>query len=176
MLSESNLLILDEPTNHLDVDAREALVRALNEYKGAVLLVSHDRHMVETTADRLVLVDDGTAREFDGSLDEYVQLILAGDSKPAEPKRKKETPKAAAERREAEKAAKKRARDAEAELASLTAERSAVDQAMADPAAAAPALAKLTMTELIKRRADLETRIERLESEWMAASEALEAA
>jgi ATP-binding cassette, subfamily F, member 3 len=171
-----HLLILDEPTNHLDVDAREALVRALNEYKGAVLLVSHDRHMVETTADRLVLVHDGTAREFDGSLDDYVQLILAGDGKPVEPKRKKETPRAAAERREAEKAAKKRARDAEAELASLTAERSAVDQAMAEPAAAAPALAKLTMTELIKRRSDLQSRIERLESEWLAASEALEAA
>ena len=59
-----HLLILDEPTNHLDVDAREALVQALNDYKGAVLIVSHDRHMVELTADRLVLVDDGTAREF----------------------------------------------------------------------------------------------------------------
>ncbi len=171
-----HLLILDEPTNHLDVDAREALVRALNEYKGAVLLVSHDRHMVETTADRLVLVDDGTARDYDGSLDDYVAMILSGDAKPAEPKRKKETPKAAAERREAEKLAKKRARDAESELAKLTAERSAVDQAMFDPGTATPTLAKLTMTELMKRRADLAARIEAAEALWMEASEALEAA
>ncbi len=77
-----HLLILDEPTNHLDVDAREALVRALNDYEGAVVLVSHDRHMVEATADRLVLVDRGTAKEFAGSLDDYTDLIL-GRAKPA---------------------------------------------------------------------------------------------
>ena len=71
-----HLLILDEPTNHLDVDAREALVRALNDYEGAVVLVSHDRHMVEATADRLVLVDRGTAKEFAGSLDDYTDFIL----------------------------------------------------------------------------------------------------
>src|SRR3546814_1070130 len=65
-----HLLILDEPTNHFDVDAREALVQALNDYTGAVLMVSHDRHMLEMTADRLVLVDHGTAREFDGSRSE----------------------------------------------------------------------------------------------------------
>jgi len=169
-----HLLILDEPTNHLDVDAREALVRALNEYKGAVLLVSHDRHMVETTADRLVLVDDGTARDFDGSLDDYVAMILAGGDKPVEPKAKKAGRTAAD--RDADKAAKKRARDAEAELAKLTAERSAVDQAMADPKRATPRLARLTMTDLLKRRADLDGRIETAETLWMEASEALEAA
>src|SRR3546814_14528858 len=75
-----HLLILDEPTNHLDVDAREALVQALNDYTGAVLMVSHDRHMLEMTADRLVLVDHGTAREFDGSLDDYYAQVRAGDS------------------------------------------------------------------------------------------------
>jgi ATP-binding cassette subfamily F protein 3 len=62
-----HMLILDEPTNHLDVDAREALIQALNAYNGAVLIVSHDRHMLEMTADRLVLVDGGTAKDFDGS-------------------------------------------------------------------------------------------------------------
>ncbi|MEP6869171.1 MAG: ABC-F family ATP-binding cassette domain-containing protein, partial [Novosphingobium sp.] len=64
-----HLLILDEPTNHLDVDAREALVQALNSYEGAVILISHDRHMVELTADRLVLVDNGTAKDYDGSME-----------------------------------------------------------------------------------------------------------
>src|SRR3546814_5048838 len=72
----SDLLILDEPTNHLDVDAREALVQALGGFDGAVLLVSHDRHMPELTADRLILVDDGTACEYDGSMDDYVDMIL----------------------------------------------------------------------------------------------------
>src|SRR5918993_4432953 len=71
-----HLLILDEPTNHLDVDAREALVQALNDYRGAVVLVSHDRHMLELTTDRLVLVDGGTAREYSGSLDDYTDMIL----------------------------------------------------------------------------------------------------
>src|SRR5215213_9531695 len=71
-----HLLILDEPTNHLDVDAREALVQALNEYEGAVILISHDRHMVELTADRLVLVDDGTAAEYPGSIEDYIDFVL----------------------------------------------------------------------------------------------------
>ena len=69
-----HLLILDEPTNHLDVDAREALVRALAGYTGAVVIVSHDRHMIEASADRLVLVDKGLASDFDGTLDDYLQL------------------------------------------------------------------------------------------------------
>ncbi|MEH3121877.1 MAG: ABC-F family ATP-binding cassette domain-containing protein [Sphingomonas phyllosphaerae] len=172
-----HLLILDEPTNHLDVDAREALVQALNAYTGAVLLVSHDRHMVELSADRLVLVDNGTAKEFDGSLDDYIAFVLAGDGKGADkPKGTKQDRKAAAAARENDKALKKEARDAEAELAKLTAERAAVDQAMFDPSKAEAKLAKLTMTELMKRRADLNDRIEAAEARWMTASEALEAA
>ncbi|WP_394647788.1 ABC-F family ATP-binding cassette domain-containing protein [uncultured Sphingomonas sp.] len=172
-----HLLILDEPTNHLDVDAREALVQALNAYTGAVLLVSHDRHMVELSADRLVLVDNGTAKEFDGSLDDYIAFVLAGDGKGADkPKGSKQDRKAAAAARENDKALKKEARDAEAELAKLTAERAAVDQAMFDPSKAEATLAKLTMTELMKRRADLSERIEASEARWMAASEALETA
>src|SRR3546814_7310564 len=66
-----HLLILDEPTNHLDVDSREALVQALNSYSGAVVIVSHDRHMIELVADRLVLVDGGLAQEFNGTLEDY---------------------------------------------------------------------------------------------------------
>src|SRR3546814_20260581 len=70
-----HLLILDEPTNHLDVDPREALVQALNGFDGAVLLVSHARHMLELSADRLVLVDGGTARAFDRSTDDYFSFF-----------------------------------------------------------------------------------------------------
>ena len=71
-----HILILDEPTNHLDVDAREALVEALTEFGGAVVVVSHDRHLLGLIADGLVLVDGGTAKEFDGSLDDYRDMVL----------------------------------------------------------------------------------------------------
>jgi ATP-binding cassette subfamily F protein 3 len=71
-----HILILDEPTNHLDVDTREALVQALSEYGGAVVMVSHDRHLLELTADRLVLVSDGTVKEFSGDLDDYRDVLL----------------------------------------------------------------------------------------------------
>jgi len=178
-----HMLILDEPTNHLDVDAREALVQALNDYSGAVVIVSHDRHMLEMTADRLVLVDGGTAREFDGSIDDYIAFVLAKD--PAGERggkggagkgvNKKDQRKAAAEAREKGQELRKRAKAAEAELARLTEQRSAVDQAMFDPATATGSLARLTMTELMKHRAEIETRIELAEAAWLQANEALEA-
>lgn len=174
-----HMLILDEPTNHLDVDAREALIQALNAYTGCVVVVSHDRHMLETTADRLVLVDGGTARDFDGSLDDYIALVLGGGSKADKAERKankKEDRRAAAEARERAQAKRKEAQAAEREVAKLTAERTAVDQAMFAPAEAPPALAKLTMTELMKRRAELNAQIEVAEVRWMEASEALETA
>ena len=72
----ANLLILDEPTNHLDIDSREALVRALAEFSGAVILISHDRHLVEASVDRLWLVAEGTVRTYDGDLDEYRRSVL----------------------------------------------------------------------------------------------------
>ncbi|WP_088311250.1 ABC-F family ATP-binding cassette domain-containing protein [Novosphingobium sp. B 225] len=176
-----HMLILDEPTNHLDVDAREALVQALNDYSGAVVIVSHDRHMLEMTADRLVLVDGGTAKDFDGSIDDYIAFVLARDPAPvrkddaARGINKKDQRKANAEARERGQALRKAARSAEAELERLTSERSAIDQAMFDPAKAAPSLSKLTMTDLMKRRADLESRIEAAELAWLEASEAFEA-
>ena len=80
-----HLLILDEPTNHLDVDTREALVQALAAYEGAVILVSHDRHMTEAVADRLLLVADGQAKEYAGSVDDYTDMILGRKPKDAKP-------------------------------------------------------------------------------------------
>ena len=156
------MLILDEPTNHLDVDAREALVQALNDYAGAVVIVSHDRHMLELTADRLVLVDDGTAREFTGSLDDYIALILGRDGGSDKPTKKKG--KAA---RDENQALRQRAKEAEAKLANLNDERDAVDRQMTEPG-------RTSMGELMKRRSALDARIEEAEAEWLAASEALE--
>ena len=87
-LDAPQLLILDEPTNHLDIDSREALVEAVNEFPGAVIVISHDRHLVELVADRLWLVDDGRVRPYDGDLDDYRRLLLetsrrAGRSRPS---------------------------------------------------------------------------------------------
>jgi ATP-binding cassette subfamily F protein 3 len=173
-----HLLILDEPTNHLDVDAREALIQALNAYSGAVVIVSHDRHMLEMTADRLVLVDGGTASDYDGSLDDYIALVLAGDpaaqSKSEAKASRKDSRRAAAEAREKSQALRRQVKDAEAELAKLAAQRSALERAMFDPASAEPALAKLTMGDLMKRRGETERKIAAIEAAWIDASEKLE--
>ncbi|WP_448658594.1 ABC-F family ATP-binding cassette domain-containing protein [Sphingomonas sp. CJ99] len=170
-----HLLILDEPTNHLDVDAREALIQALNAYTGAVLLVSHDRHMLETTADRLVLVDQGMAREFDGTLDDYIAHVLGQSAaEKASKKDKKADRKAAAEAREKEAELKKQAKAAEAEVTKLTAEKQALDHAMFAPAEAQASLAKLPMSELMKRHADVVARLEAAEARWLELGEALE--
>src|SRR4051812_27509091 len=74
--SGPHLTILDEPTNHLDIDSRSALIEAINSYPGAVILVSHDRHLIEACADRLLLVANGRAVPFDGDLDDYQKLVL----------------------------------------------------------------------------------------------------
>ena len=75
--SGPHLAMLDEPTNHLDIDSRSALIAAINAYPGAVILVSHDRHLIEACADRLLLVANGQVVPFDGDLDDYQQLVLA---------------------------------------------------------------------------------------------------
>ncbi|MSP20919.1 MAG: ABC-F family ATP-binding cassette domain-containing protein [Alphaproteobacteria bacterium] len=81
-LDKPNMLILDEPTNHLDIDARGELLKALNDFEGAVILVSHDRRLLESTADRFLLVADGRVTPFEGDLDEYHRFLLSGDSTP----------------------------------------------------------------------------------------------
>ena len=171
-----HLLILDEPTNHLDVDAREALVQALNGYDGAVILISHDRHMIELTADRLVLVDGGAATEYAGSIDDYIDFVL-GRNQPkgeAKPKQSKGDRKAGAKAREEARALKKAAAEAEAASLRLAAECSAIDRAMFDPGSADPALASLPMSELSQRRARIAAELQAAELRWIEASEQLE--
>jgi ATP-binding cassette subfamily F protein 3 len=171
-----HLLILDEPTNHLDVDAREALVQALNGYNGAVILVSHDRHMVELTADRLVLVDDGRATDYPGSMGDYIDFVL-GRNQPkadAKPKQSKKDRKAAAKERDQARDLKQKAKAAEAESARLQADCKAIDHAMFDPAAAPPELAALTMGELAQRRARVADALAAAEARWLEVSEQLE--
>ncbi|WP_411291329.1 ABC-F family ATP-binding cassette domain-containing protein [Sphingorhabdus sp.] len=171
-----HMLILDEPTNHLDVDAREALVQALNEYEGTVVLVSHDRHMLELTADRLVLVDNGTATEFTGTIEDYTDFILGkGPAKEKLSKAdRKEDKKAQAAAREAQAKLKRDVSDAEADLAKFEVVLSAIDRAMFDPASAANEYKDLTMGELSQRRGKIVAAQEAAEARWVAASEALE--
>jgi ATP-binding cassette subfamily F protein 3 len=76
------MLILDEPTNHLDIDSRDALVDALNEYNGAVLIISHDRHLIESTVDKLWIAQNGTVEEFDEDIDSYQRMLTSGKDKP----------------------------------------------------------------------------------------------
>lgn len=176
-----NMLILDEPTNHLDVDSREALVQALNEYQGAVVVVSHDRHMIELVADRLVLVDGGTAKEYGGTLEDYTDFILGksgGVSDAGEKMSKgdrKAQKQAQAQAREQGKSLREAVTKAEKALAALTAHRARIERAMFDPTTAGPEEAKLTMGELMRKRGEIEKQMEVAEAEWMAASEALEA-
>ncbi|WP_353206280.1 ABC-F family ATP-binding cassette domain-containing protein [Sphingorhabdus sp.] len=171
-----HMLILDEPTNHLDVDAREALVQALNEYEGTVVLVSHDRHMLELTADRLVLVDGGTATEFSGTIEDYTDFILGkGPAKEKASKAdRKDDKKTAAAAREAQAKLKRDVSDAEADLAKLEVVLSAIDRAMFDPASAANEYKNLTMGELSQRRSKIIAAQEAAEARWVAAGEALE--
>jgi len=170
-----HMLILDEPTNHLDVDAREALVQALNAYDGAVILVSHDRHMVELTADRLVLVDNGTAREYDGSMEDYIAFVLAGDPAAAEAKGKtKAKDKAADAAREQANALRKRAHEAEALVAKLTRQRDAIDRAIADPSVAEPWLARMNPHARAKEHATVSKKLEAAEAVWFEISKSLE--
>lgn len=178
-----HILILDEPTNHLDVDARESLVQALNAFDGAVVVVSHDRHLLEMTADRLILIDEGTAREFDGSLDDYRDHLLGrGQAKarkdaPKEKRgNKKEARRAAVEARERTKGLRARARKAEQEMSKLTDQRSAIDRAMFDPDSAEAPYKDKAMTDLMKTRGEIEKKLGAAEAAWLEASEALETA
>jgi len=178
-----HMLILDEPTNHLDVDAREALVQALNSYSGAVVVVSHDRHMLELTADRLVLVDAGTATEYAGSLDDYTDMILGrngaggGDAAKDAPRgNRKDGRRAAAEARERGQKLRKAAQSAEQEMAKLEARRTELERAMFDPSKAAPADAALAMSDLMKRHAETLAALAAAEARWLEASEKMEEA
>jgi ATP-binding cassette subfamily F protein 3 len=172
-----HILILDEPTNHLDVDARDALVKALTQFGGAVVVVSHDRHLLGLIADRLVLVDNGTAKEFDGSLDDYRDLVL-GEKRTEERARsspqadRKEARRLAAEASELAKAARKLAATAEAELKLLWKRRDEIDAALASP----QSNGGKPVGELLKARAEVERQVVAAEQRWLEASEAAEQA
>ncbi|KPM24826.1 glycosyl transferase family 1 [Citromicrobium sp. RCC1885] len=171
-----HLLILDEPTNHLDVDAREALVQALNDYSGAVILISHDRHMVELTADRLMLVDGGTAKEYSGSMDDYIDFVM-GRNQPKQPSGSgaaKPAPANPGKTRAKARFLKSELASAEKAMTKLEASLSQIDEAMCDPASAPAHLADIAMDDLLIRRAEVSERLAKAEAEWLALGEQIE--
>jgi len=176
-----HLLILDEPTNHLDIDSRRALLDALNEYEGAVILITHDRSLMELVADRLWLAADGTIAPFDGDMDDYARFVLDRarmaaraptqvrevEAKPVEapaPPPRAKVPTGTARRR---------AENAEAALARAMEELARIDSALTDPSVFASDPAKAA--ELGRRRDAAEATVEAAETEWLAAQEAYEA-
>ena len=166
------LLLLDEPTNHLDIESREVLVQAINEFPGAVVLVSHDEHLIELIADRLWLVANGTVRPFAGDLEDYRRLVIerggSGEGVRSNgPNSRREARRLAAERRRELDPLRQQARLAEKTVARLTKERDALDRSLAQGNGLSPA-------EALKRRAELVRLIERAETEWLTAAEAIE--
>ncbi len=171
------LLILDEPTNHLDIDARDALVKALGDFEGAVLLITHDPHLVELVADRLWLVGDGTVKPYDGDMDDYRALLVerARPVAKAESVTRKDDRRERAEARAAVAPLRKQAKDAEALLTKLNAERARIEAKLADPALYAPGrVAEVTAANA--RLAAIRREAETAEALWLEAEEALEAA
>jgi ATP-binding cassette subfamily F protein 3 len=175
-----NLVLLDEPTNHLDMETREALTLALQEYEGAVVLVSHDRHLLRTTADELLVISQGRASRYDGDLDDYRASVIAArkPSVTAEAPSRRDERRLAAQARQRESASRKplqtRIARAEIELARLGAERMRLENLMASSELYA-ADRKGQLAAAIQDAAQVKTAIEELEREWLECHAALDA-
>ncbi|WP_342730526.1 ABC-F family ATP-binding cassette domain-containing protein [Bradyrhizobium sp. B117] len=164
-----NMIILDEPTNHLDIDSRAALAEAINEFPGAVIMVSHDRYLIEACAERLWIVADRTVTNYDGDLDEYRRLVLSTRNAEA-PARERGAPSEKPQRPRSDNrgSLKKRIADAESEIARVTDIIAKIDTALAlpdiftrDPKQAA---------QLSKARANAADALARAEEQWLEAS------
>jgi ATP-binding cassette subfamily F protein 3 len=175
-----HLLILDEPTNHLDIDSRRALLDALNEYDGAVILITHDRSLMELVADRLWLAANGTIEPFDGDMEDYAKFVLDKARVAARaPTQVAEKPKAAPPPLPVPRAkvptgpARRRAEAAEAALARATAALGEIDKKLTDPVIFArdPAQA----AALGRKREAAQVAVNAAEREWLEAQEAYEA-
>jgi ATP-binding cassette subfamily F protein 3 len=176
-----HILLLDEPTNHLDMDAREALVEAIAQYDGAMLLVSHDPALLERCVDRFWLVADGTCRPFDGDLEDYRQLVLAQRRGAAEDKAGEGAPvdrraqrQAAAAARAAAAPLRKAVQEAEREVETLTRQRAAIEGELADPALYQRDAEKATGLQI--RLAEVKRALVAAEERWLQAAAELEQA
>ncbi len=178
-----HLLILDEPTNHLDIDSRESLVMALNAYSGAVILISHDRHLVEASAERLWLVHDGKVGPYDGDLEDYRRLILKGPGSPASkkeakaPKVKPVIEKSAGEKRREEAVKRENQAEARARIKKLEAIMKKAEEAIGKLnkllATASTERDAKRIRDLATKKAEFERRLVEVEEEWLSLSESL---
>jgi ATP-binding cassette subfamily F protein 3 len=166
-----NMIILDEPTNHLDIDSRAALAEAINEFPGAVIMVSHDRYLIEACADQLWVVADGAVKTFDGDLDDYRRLVLSTRNSPSgrETERSPALEKPQQQPRSEKRGSlKQKIASAEAEIERITDIIAKIDAALSlpdifsrDPKQAA---------QLSKARANATEALQRAEEQWLEAS------
>ena len=178
-----NLLLLDEPTNHLDLEMRYALSEALQDYEGALVVVSHDRHLLRLTSDQLLLVDAGRVAPFPGELDDYAVWLAErrsstaapADRRPSEqlPADRKEQRRQAAEQRRRVQPLRQQMQALEARLAALAASREALEGVLARPALYDPT-EKRRLLEILEEKRRVDTALEETEAAWLQAGEELE--
>jgi ATP-binding cassette subfamily F protein 3 len=184
-----NLLIMDEPTNHLDLEMCHALTMALQSFSGAMILVSHDRHLLRNSVDEFLLIADGQVQTFDGDLDEYQQWLLKSKQNNAATinienidARKEDRPKAdrkeqrrqAAEQRNQLQPVKKKVSKVEASIASNEVELSSIESKLLDITTYEDSN-KTKLQEVMQRQGELKQQNEKLEEEWLLLHEKLEA-
>jgi ATP-binding cassette, subfamily F, member 3 len=177
-----NLLILDEPTNHLDIDSRRALIEALNDYDGAVILISHDRHLIEATVDRLWLVNNGTVTSFEGDMEEYRDLIVASGKKKDDEKQKQSEDQSSkadqrklnADRRASLAPLKKKINEIESLTGKLEKLIQALDAELADPALYEKTPAKAA--DKARQRGEAAAKLAAAEEQWLELSAEYEGA
>jgi ATP-binding cassette subfamily F protein 3 len=175
------MLILDEPTNHLDIDSRDALVQALNDYTGAVLIISHDRHLIEATVDKLWIAQNGTIEEFDEDLDSYQRMLTGGKDRSAKSAPqptpvvdKKSARQEGAARRAEVAPLRKSIKDAEQKLTRLRTELEKVEAILANPKTYDGAPERVAL--LGKDKARFMAEIANVEERWLSLSAELEQA
>jgi ATP-binding cassette subfamily F protein 3 len=172
-----HILVLDEPTNHLDVDSREALIHAINDYEGCVVLVSHDRHLIETTVDRLWLVAEGTVKPYDGDIEDYTAYVL---ERARADRRGKTAPRssdggrrgAGDRQHKTSGAVQKRIREIDAGIRQLQEKIEVLDRALADQGFYSEDPHKAQKFSML--RAELQSDLERCELRWLEAHSELE--
>jgi ATP-binding cassette subfamily F protein 3 len=169
-----NLLLLDEPTNHLDLEMRQALALALQDYEGAVLMVSHDRHLLRTVIDEFYLVADGRAKPFDGDLDDYAKWAASNPREVAEKAVKAvKAPRTQAAPRKSVSALKTELATIDKQLVRLHQQQQDIEQQLSAPDIYA-ADNKASLRELLEQQATLKQELSQVEANWLAAAESLQ--
>ena len=182
-----NLLLLDEPTNHLDLEMRQALSVALIEYTGALVVISHDRHLLRSVCDELLIVHDGVVDRFNRSLDDYPAWLKEQEERseqaaakwqdaPEKSVNKKQQRQDQAQRRQRLKPLYDKVRDVEKQLTSSRLRLTELEERLADESIYADQGRKDELTQLVRDQAAMKSAIETLEWEWLEASEELEKA